>query len=143
MNLIIACATDNGEEFVNRHFGDANFYDIYSVSKEGWEYIKRVTNTTEEEEHEDEVHGDPKKAKGISQILKKHDVQVLVSRQFGLNITRVKKKFVPVVIRAKDVEEGLKLVKDHLDIIVEEYNKVEERQHIILKNRSELDEKVC
>ena len=62
----VACATDNGSSFVGSHFGDAFHYDLYEVSPDYIRFVKRVENTTEEDE---EIHADPKKAKGISGIL--------------------------------------------------------------------------
>ena len=133
MNLKLACATDDGKTYVDEHFGEAKFYDIYTISKEGYEYIKRIENTTDEEDDENEMHGDPRKAKGISEILKEEDgISVLVSRQFGLNIKRMKKKFVPVIVRTEKIEDGLNIVKNNIDIIIAEKEKGENRNHIIL-----------
>jgi len=129
MELLVACATDNGKNFVDRHFGDANYYNIYKISEKGFEYVKKVENTSEEEK----IHADPKKAKGISGFLKKEDVKILVSKQFGANINRMKKKFVPVVVNTDMIEEGLDRVIHNLDLILDEWNKGEERKHIVLR----------
>jgi len=59
-------------------------------------------------------------------------ISVLVSRQFGLNIKRMKKKFVPVIVRTEKIEDGLNIVKDNIDIIIAEKEKGENRNHIIL-----------
>ncbi len=61
--LLTAFATDDGKAFMDRHFGDAKFYDIYEISKNEASFMKRIDNTVDEEE---EVHADPEKAKGIS-----------------------------------------------------------------------------
>ncbi|KYH34950.1 dinitrogenase iron-molybdenum cofactor [Clostridium tepidiprofundi DSM 19306] len=129
MELLVACATDDGKNFVDRHFGDANYYNIYKISEEGFEYVKKVENTSEEEK----VHADPKKAKGISGFLKKEDVKILLSKQFGANINRMKKKFVPVVVNTDMIEEGLTKLIHNLDLIIDEWNKGEERKHIVLR----------
>ena len=129
MELLVACATDNGKNFVDRHFGDANYYNIYKISEEGFEYVKKIENTSEEEK----VHADPKKAKGISGFLKNEDVKILLSKQFGANINRMKKKFVPVVVNTDRIEEGLARAIHNLDLIIDEWNKGEERKHIVLR----------
>lgn len=59
--LKFAFATDDGISFINRHFGDADFYDIYEISADKNKFIKRIDNTTEDEE----IHADPKKAKTL------------------------------------------------------------------------------
>ena len=91
MDLITAFATNNGTTFMDNHFGDANYYDIYKISASNSEFIKRIDNTVDIEE---ESHADPKKAKGISGLLKSEGIQVVVSKVFGPNIKRIKKNFV-------------------------------------------------
>lgn len=41
MSLTIACATDDGVNFINRHFGDADYYYIYNLTPEGATFIKK------------------------------------------------------------------------------------------------------
>jgi predicted Fe-Mo cluster-binding NifX family protein len=130
MPLIVACATDNGVDLIKRHFGDAEFYLIYKINESNYEFIKKIINTTEEEEG----HADPKKAKGISQILKEEEVQVGLSCAFGPNIVRIKKNFVPVVAHAEKIEEALKKLVDNYNIVIKEWYRGKDRKHIILNN---------
>ena len=125
MDLITAFATDDGKMFMDRHFGDANYYDIYRISATGMEFIKRIDNTTEEED--EEIHADPKKAKGISGLLKKENVQVVVSKVFGPNIKRIKKNFVCIIMSKENVTESITHIQQRFDAIVKEWNKGEER----------------
>ena len=130
MDLITAFATDDGKVFMDRHFGDANYYDIYKISASGMEFIKRIDNTTEEED--EEIHADPKKAKGISGLLKKEKVQVVVSKVFGPNIKRIKKNFVCIIMSKKEnISDSISFVQQKFDTIDKEWNKGEER--LILK----------
>ena len=94
--LKVAFATDNGKTFMGRHFGDAEYYDIYEINDKNTEFIKKISNSTEEEE---DVHADPQKAKGISNLLLEEDVSVVVSKVFGPNIKRIKKKFVCILMK--------------------------------------------
>lgn len=130
MSLIIACATDDGINFIDRHFGDAEYYYIFELKRDNYEFVKRVINTTEEEEG----HADPRKARGIIQILKdKEEVQVGVARVFGPNIKRVKKHFVPVLVRAERIEDGLEELINNYDYIQGLWEAGEERKHLVLK----------
>ncbi|ACL69233.1 NifB/NifX family molybdenum-iron cluster-binding protein [Halothermothrix orenii] len=130
MSLTIACATDDGVNFINRHFGDADYYYIYNLTPEGATFIKKVENTTGEEEG----HADPEKARSIVKILKENEnVQVGVSRKFGPNIKRVKKHFVPVLVQASEIEEGLKELQSNYDYIMDLWQKGEGREHLVLK----------
>jgi len=64
--ITAAFATDNGKSFINRLFEDANYYMIYEISKDK---IKNTTNDLKEE-----THADPKKAKGVTGLLKNEGV---------------------------------------------------------------------
>jgi len=130
MSIIIACATDDGKRFIDKHFGDAEFYKIYRIDEENITYLKDVINTTEEEEEGE--HADPKKARGIVGILKSENVQAGVSRRFGPNIVRVKKHFVPIVLRQEFIEEGLEKIKNNYNSVCELFEQGEERKHLVL-----------
>ncbi|MCK5807415.1 dinitrogenase iron-molybdenum cofactor biosynthesis protein [bacterium] len=115
----IAFATDEGKEFIDRHFGDANFYDIYNRCEDGLCFSKRVTNTTEEEEG----HADPKKAKGITSILQKSGINIVVSRVFGPNIKRISKKFLCLVVSEGNIEESIDYIISHQEDLLSEMEK--------------------
>ena len=123
----VAFATDNGKTFMGRHFGDADFYDIYEIAGNNAKFIKRIDNTVDEEE---EIHADPKKAKGISKLLLHENVNVVVSKIFGPNIKRIKKKFVCIVVKDEDIEEGINKICTNIEKIYSEWEKGEERQHL-------------
>ena len=125
--LKVAFATDNGKTFMGRHFGDAEYYYIYEIDNENAEFIKKISNTTEEEE---DVHADPKKAKGISNLLLEEDVSVVVSKIFGPNIKRIKKKFVCIVVKDEELDVGIRKVCESIGKIYEEWEKGEERKHL-------------
>lgn len=110
----VAFATDDGENLIDRHFGDANFYEIYDFTEDGFTHLKRIENTTKDSiEREDEKHGDPEKAKKIIDLLRKEGVDFLVSRRFGPNITRVIEAFTPVVVREKKIEDVLRKFEEN------------------------------
>jgi predicted Fe-Mo cluster-binding NifX family protein len=123
----VAFATDNGKTFMGRHFGDADFYDIYEIDGNKANFIKRIDNNVDEEE---EVHADPQKAKGISKLLLDENVNVVVSKIFGPNIKRIKKKFVCIVVKDEEIEEGINKICTNIEKIYNEWKKGEERQHL-------------
>ena len=91
--------------------------------------IKRIKNIVDEE---DDVHADPKKAKGISALLLDEKVTVLVSKIFGPNIKRIKKKFVCIVVRDDEIDIGLKKIFENIEKINIEWEKGQERKHLLL-----------
>ncbi len=127
--MIIAVATDDGKKTIERHFGDAEYYNIYELVNGKFQLIDQVVNTTEEEE----MHADPVKAKGIVELLVEKNVEVGITKVFGPNIKRVKKHFVPVLVSKETIEESLEIVLNSLDIIEEEILKAEKRGHIDLR----------
>ena len=126
--LRVACATDDGIHFVDRHFGDAQHYDIYEVFPGRITFIKRIDNSTEEEA--EEVHGDPKKAKGIAGILTGEDVQAATTRVFGPNIMRIKEKFVCILSGTPEIEKGLEKIRQNFALVVEEWMKGGDRNFL-------------
>lgn len=125
----VAVATDNGKRFVDRHFGDAEFYDIYQVSSSESEFVRRVANVTEEEDG----HADPKKARGIVGLLRKEGVQVGLTRKFGPNIKRIKSKLVCVLTGHEEISQGLEILQWNFDTVVGEWKKGEERDFLDLR----------
>jgi len=131
-SIIVAFATDDGKTFMDRHFGEADFYDIYEVLEDGANFVKRIDNTADEEEG---VHASPEKAKGVAHLLKRENVRVAVSKFFGPNIERIKRKFVCVLMDDASLDEAMKKFRKNLELIYDEWAKGEEREYISLKNK--------
>ncbi|RKX82047.1 MAG: dinitrogenase iron-molybdenum cofactor biosynthesis protein [Spirochaetes bacterium] len=129
--LIAAFATDDGESFIDRHFGDAEFYDIYEISEDEVKLIKRIDNSTEDD-NDEEGHGDPVKAQGVTGMLKKEGVNMAVSRVFGPNLKRIKKKFLCILVGKTSIEESLKILQKRFPSLLDEWNVGEERTFIRL-----------
>ena len=105
----IAFATNDGIELVKDHFGEAEFFYVYDVSKSGWRLLKKIENKSKEER----FHGDPEKAKSIASLLVGTDV--LVGFQMGPNIQRMKNKFLTVISRYEKIEENLEIIKQNFE----------------------------
>ena len=106
VKIKLACGTDNETEFTNEHFGSSKYFLIYEFDLETKDlrFLKRIENSTQEEEH-----GDIKKAKSVSELLK--NVFVLVAFRYGPNIIRIKKRFIPIISREKNIEKTLYKIK--------------------------------
>ena len=126
-----AFATGDGESFTNRHFGDNDYYDIYDISESESRFIKRINNTAAA--IEEKVHADPGKAKGVTGLLKKENVQVVVSKVYGPNIKRIRKNFVCVLMN-NTISDSLNIIMENSKVIFDEWEKGEGREHINLKN---------
>ena len=126
--MIVAFATDDGVNLVDRHFGDAKWFYVYDIRDGKHTLIAKVENTSPEERS----HGDPNKAKGITGIMKEHGVQVLVGFIMGPNIVRMKKKFVPVISRCKRIDEAIDGLAQKTDEIENEISKEGEKDVIFV-----------
>jgi len=134
MTFKIAFATDDGNSYMEKHFGDALHYDIYEVSQSESTFIKRISNTTEEED--EEIHADPKKAGAITELLKKDGVQVVVSKVFGPNIKRIRKKFVCIFMNDAKIKTSISKLQNMLENISSEWEKGEERNFLNLREKN-------
>ena len=129
MKLTVALATNDGQNFINKHFGEANKYQIYEFNNDNYKYIKSIQNNSITEEK----HADPKKAKSIVKILKEKNVHCGVSCAFGPNIKRVKKHIVPVIMKEEDMETGIQKLIDNFTSLEKCWNDGKNREHINIK----------
>ena len=113
----IAFASNDGILLADSHFGDAKYFYIYEIDKEGYKFIEKRENTTGEELE----HGDEMKARSITSILR--DVHVLVGYRMGPNVNRIKKHFLPIVSRHKRIERNIEILNKNYNIISELYTK--------------------
>ena len=130
MELLIAFATDNGKNFNDDHFGMAKYYQIYRFCDDVKEFVEQRENVKFQDD-ESKKHGDPAKAQATSSVLK--GVDVLVSKKFGPNITRMVNKYVCVIVRTNVITDAIKIVKNHMDEVIEEKNKTKDRRHLVFK----------
>jgi len=125
----VAFATDDGKTFISRHFGDAKYYDIYVVDGDNAVFLKRIVNTVDEEQ---DIHADPQKARGISELIAKENISVVVSKVYGPNLKRIKKKFVCVIVKDKTLEEGIHKICKNIEKIYSEFERGSNREHLSL-----------
>lgn len=130
MKFKVGFATDDGINMVNKHFGDARYYMIYEISETKADFIEKKQNTTDD--NDEDFHGDPNKANKIGKIM--NGVQVLCNKQFGKNIVRMSKKFVPVLFDIDNIEEAIKIIHSRFGEIEEAWNFGENRKHLSFRN---------
>ncbi len=116
MKFKIACGTDNGKTFTDGHFGDSKYFLIYEYNTENhsFGFIQKVKNIFKEEQK----HDDAQKAKSISDILQ--DIQVVLAFAMGPNITKIRKKFIPVISREKDIIKSFDNIKKEIAEMINE-----------------------
>ena len=129
MGLLVAFSTNDGKDLLNEHAGMAKYFDVYEFSDDGVKFVERRKNK-EVEEDETLTHGDPKKARSVSDVLK--GVDVIVNRRFGPNIVRILKNFTCVVVKSYTVSDAIEVIKQNIDKVIEEHKKGECRKPVVL-----------
>ncbi len=128
----VAFATNDGNTYNDTHFGDSDYYDLYELSETEAVFLERITNTVDEEE---EVHADPKKAKGIMNLLVKNGVHTVISKVFGPNIKRIKKKFVCILMNNVCLDDSISFLCKNLESVHNEWAKGEERKYLDFRKK--------
>ena len=128
MVIRAAFATDDGVRFIDRHFGDSRYFRIYEIDETGCRFIRQVKNSGDVEEKD--VHADPVKARSVARVLMGEGVNTAVSRIFGPNIKRIRKKFVCVLMDDISIETAVELLRAHAAGIEVEWLKGESRKHL-------------
>ena len=130
MELLIAFSTNDGENMIKDHAGQARFFDVYRFSEGKAEFLERRDNSKYKGD-EAMKHGDPKKAQATLEALKGLDV--LVAKTYGPNLPRLLKKLLCVVVRTQKISDAIKILKKNVEMVLEEYQKGEGRKHLVLK----------
>ena len=117
--ITFAFAVNHSNIFEANHFGDADKYLIFK--REGADFLLQ-NELINEFKNLDETpgHSSPEKGKAIIRLLQRNDVQVLVSRQFGINIKMVNQFFIPVKIRKETIDEVIASLGKHIRWIEDE-----------------------
>ncbi len=117
MDLKFAFAVNNEGEFQEKHFGDADKYLIYEHDSKKMIFIDEIINKNRDI---DENHGSEKKGNAVIDYLKKVNVNVLVSKQFGQNLKMINKHFVPVLIADENIDNSIKFLEQNVFPIYKE-----------------------
>lgn len=123
--LIVAIGTDDEKVIKpDDHIGMSKYFQIWKYSNENLALLETRENVKYKED-ETRIHGDPGKATATASVL--GDVNVLVGKMMGPNITRLKNKFVPVIIRQPKIEKAKEIIKENINEIAEEKEKEDRR----------------
>lgn len=114
------------------HVGMSAFFHIFEYS-DGEMIFKEKRENPKYKSDETRIHGDPGKAKATASVLQ--DVDVLIGKMMGPNIVRLKKQFVCVIVREKEISHVIDIIKENICTVLHEKNKSDsnERRGILLK----------
>ena len=127
MELLVAFSTDDGENMIKEHAGQAKYFDVYRFSEGNAVFLERRDNSKYKGD-EAMKHGDPKKAQATMEALR--GANVLVNKMFGPNLPRLLKKLLCVVVRTEKISDAIEILKQNWVRVQEEYQKGESRKHL-------------
>ena len=130
MELLIAFSTNDGENMIKDHAGQAKYFDVYRFSDGKAVFLERRDNSKYKGD-EAMKHGDPKKARATLEAL--NGLHVLVAKMYGPNLPRLLKKLLCVVVRTQKISDAVKIVIKNAEIVLEEHQKGEGRKHLVLR----------
>jgi predicted Fe-Mo cluster-binding NifX family protein len=130
VELLIAFSTNDGENMIKDHAGQAKYFDVYRFSDGKAEFLERRDNSKYKGD-EAMKHGDPKKAQATLEAL--NGLHVLVAKMYGPNLPRLLKKLLCVVVRTQKISDAVKIVIKNAEIVLEEHQKGEGRKHLVLR----------
>ncbi|MFW5852112.1 MAG: NifB/NifX family molybdenum-iron cluster-binding protein [Bacteroidota bacterium] len=132
--IYIAFATNKNHVFESKHFGDAELYHIYTWDSSKFSFSHTIKNSLTDFEETDN-HGNKKKGLKIRDELQKHNVQIIVSKQFGTNITIINYSFIPIIISDNTIDKACKTLKKYMNWLCEELaDKKEYHKLFIIRN---------
>lgn len=122
MDLRFAFAANDHNEFENKHFGEADKFLIYKFSL-GSMYKESEDENTFKVYEQGKKQKLRKKGEAIIDFLKPRNVNILMARQFGENISMINAHFIPVVIVSEKPSEVTEILVKHLGWILDEWEK--------------------
>lgn len=148
MTITVALAAESDRSLRRIHFGAAPLYSIYRRDEEGhWQHITDIENPwkgPQHGHHHGHQHGNHhghhhghrgpgSKFRHIFSELKKYDVNVVGSVQYGPNIRNLRTVFTPVVVNEGSPDDALAAIERHLDLVNEQIRAGESRRHLMLR----------
>lgn len=129
-----AFAVNHLNAFEPLNFCNTDRFLIYEWVNNEFSFLKdeanRFKNTVDEN-----VNYSEKKVKEIIDFLKSLEVNVLVSKKFGINIQMVNSNFIPVIVSSETPEEVKIALKKHIKWIEDELkNRPQEYKLFTIKN---------
>jgi predicted Fe-Mo cluster-binding NifX family protein len=122
MEINIAFALSQNGAFEKKHFGDADKYQIYHLSKGIFKLLYEEVNPFKSMD-ESSRHGTEKKAGNIIDFLHQKNVSVIVSRKFGANIQHIVNHFIPVEVSEETPIKVQTILLKHMRWLQEELDK--------------------
>ena len=122
MDIKFAMALKNDGVFEKQHFSDANKFAIYQLQEDRLIFEQEVENNPIVSIDNQELDSSTKKCQAIISFLKKLNVSVLVSQQYGHSIHMIIHHFIPVIISEDTIADVSNILLKHMKWFRDELN---------------------
>lgn len=133
--LVVAFATLDGDAIPKGHFGEAPRFDFYRLTAVSATRVGTVTNprTGELQGHPPHADSGGHKGGGTGRLLGTHGAQVMVSRAFGSNIKRMRRRFLPVKLNLENVDDAISLLQANWPLVQAYWLQGAGRKHLVFR----------
>lgn len=114
----IAVALNKELKLPEDHFGESVKFLIYTLKQSEFHFYKSIPNEHKNEDIEED-HGNPEKGKGIASLLQKEEVDAVISKSFGKNISIISKYFLPIIVKKNDIPNVIKIIEYNTEELIE------------------------
>lgn len=118
MTIRLAFAVNHNQVFEQKQFSEAQQYLVYEWTADELLFREALPNPFAQTSRNN--HSEAKR-KQITELLQQHEVNALVSRQFGENIRKVNAFFVPVLVETSSPAQLIPVLKKQMRWIEEEW----------------------
>ena len=119
-NIIrFAFAVNKSDGFESKNFCNADKFSIYELINNEFIHQNDLVNPYISDEGRND-EGSADNGNDIIDLLKKHDINVMVSSIYGKNIQMVNSHFIPVIVTSETPEEVIATLMKHIKWIRDE-----------------------
>jgi predicted Fe-Mo cluster-binding NifX family protein len=115
-----AFAINKSDEFESENFCNADKFRIYELIEKDLVFVIDIVNQYQSADEQTEISVNNGNA--IINLLKNHNINVLVSSIFGKNIQMVNSHFIPVIVYSDTAANVINALKKHIKWIHDELN---------------------
>lgn len=119
MNIKVAVAATYNFSVQEKQFGDAYKYVFYLIKDSGIEKTDEVVNPYADDQYDP---GLVDKGDGFVGFLRRRNVRVIVSQQFGAYLKKLNKFFIPVQVATNNIDQTLAALLEKKNQLIEELN---------------------
>jgi len=127
-NIRFAFALNNEHLFTDEHFIDADYYGIFEYRAED----NRIERIAEMPNDSLQTNSENERVHQLMEILKEHQIDMLVAKSFSMVLKKENKYFVPILISSSSPEKVCTTIAKNIKWLYDELT-IDKKEHMIFK----------